>query len=1035
MPESRFHIPRRPREFLRHDIVTPVPPPVNVYSNPPPGILNGEAAKMFGMNGMNAFNGMPGMGGYGMGGLGMNGAGMNGAGMYGPVMNEPLMPGQNVPGFNGLGMNSPGMFGMEGMNEQLGGQEPFNSISRSLGPRNAYSEPRFHVKKAAIQGIHKKNHVKAKLTHKKKANVAAKKRTKILKHPKFQNSTVVHARNSTTKRKHRTRRSAETEPKKKTTKKTLHPEKVKQQKGNRKNSIVIHRPPIIYHPPPEIYHRPDIVVHRAPIMLHRPSIIYHQPPVVVHRPAIIYHQPSIVFHQPPPVVHQPIMHSHDTYVTRPVVLHSGSSVSHPMNYLGIPNHVYSDYDGDFHGDFHGDYHGGFHGNAFRKHSVPGNVKTVRAEIQGKIFKKSETSHEDNPLRPKRDIYSSYLDNLDYLSQYWKPKAKRNIEDEFDIISSKKASSEALTYKDVEPLLLDKRNKIPRHHSFSDQIRGDKTSRKKRHIDDDDLGDDDDDLHFIRRKKKKDVVVNRPPIIYHPPPEVYHRPDIVVHRPPLVIHRPPIIYHQPPVIVHRPAVVYHQPPIVFHQPPPAVSQPLLFSHDSFTIHPSFYATHHGSVVRDYGHYIGIPNIVSNYGAPLFHSGMGKRSKISKPAKKKSSKKSSSEKPIKKSKLHHKKASTENPHKKNSVLIRRPPIIYHPPPEIYHRPDIVVHRAPIMIHRAPIIYHQPPVVVHRPAIVYHQPSIVFHQPPPAVHQPLITSHDTWVTHSVPVPFSSRVTHQSAFVGIPKHAYMNFHNQWGGDDNGHAYFKSEVPKTDKSAQRDHISKTKKHTVKKSLKHKHVKEEKPKKKNSVMIKRPPIIYHPPPEIFHRPDIVVHRPPIMVHRAPIVYHQPPVIVHRPAIVYHQPNIVFHQPMPMVHQPIMQSHDTWVTRPAVKLYGTTLHNLGAITQYPHGYYHGHNHLHYMAYGKSKVPSKEEKPATRDEIKHDKASEHDGEDVENSGDKDDEDDDDDEIIESGSGSAYGDLDIEVVPEDNIKSKLHKAKPRTESASKKDKISKI
>ena len=166
MPESRFHIPRRPREFVRHDIVTPVPPPVNVYGNPPPGILNGEAANMFGMvgmsgmgrmggmNGMNAFNGMPGMGGLGMVGFGMNG---------------PPLPGMNGLGFNGIGMNTPGMFGMTGMNDQLGDQEQFNGISRSLGSRNVYSEPRFHVKKAAIQGVHKKTHVKPKAASKKES--------------------------------------------------------------------------------------------------------------------------------------------------------------------------------------------------------------------------------------------------------------------------------------------------------------------------------------------------------------------------------------------------------------------------------------------------------------------------------------------------------------------------------------------------------------------------------------------------------------------------------------------------------------------------------------------------------------------------------------------------------------------------------------------------------------------------------------------------------------------------------------------------
>ena len=130
--------------------------------------------------------------------------------------------------------------------------------------------------------------------------------------------------------------------KRKSTKETVfHPQEEKEEKPTRKNEIVVSRPPIIYHPPPEIYHRPDIVVHRAPIVLHRPPIIYHQPPVVVHRPAVVYHQPPVVFHQPPPTVHQPILHSHDSFVVRPAAkfFPQGSTLTHTMNYVGIPNHV------------------------------------------------------------------------------------------------------------------------------------------------------------------------------------------------------------------------------------------------------------------------------------------------------------------------------------------------------------------------------------------------------------------------------------------------------------------------------------------------------------------------------------------------------------------------------------------------------------------------------------------------------------------------------------------------------------------------
>ena len=136
----------------------------------------------------------------------------------------------------------------------------------------------------------------------------------------------------------------------------------------------------------------------------------------------------------------------------------------------------------------------------------------------------------------------------------------------------------------------------------------------------------------------------------------------------------------------------------------------------------------------------------------------------------------------------KDSTEKPGKKNSVIIRRPPIIYHPPPEIYHRPDIVVHRPPIMIHRAPVVYHQPPVVVHRPAIVYHQPSLVFHPPPPMVHQPIIKSHDTWVSRPVLRLQGSHMFHHATYVGVP-HGLHYSHDFDGHAYGTHAWTKSKV------------------------------------------------------------------------------------------------------------------------------------------------------------------------------------------------------------------------------------------------------
>ena len=111
------------------------------------------------------------------------------------------------------------------------------------------------------------------------------------------------------------------------------------------------------------------------------------------------------------------------------------------------------------------------------------------------------------------------------------------------------------------------------------------------------------------------------------------------------------------------------------------------------------------------------------------------------------------------------------KKNDIVVKRPPVIYHPPPEIYHRPPIIVHRPPLVIRRPPIIYHQPPVIVHRPAVVYHQPPLVFHQPPPAVSQPILKSHDTFMMHPAAhlTHMGSMVTNAGTYVGVPEHRFM--------------------------------------------------------------------------------------------------------------------------------------------------------------------------------------------------------------------------------------------------------------------------
>ena len=965
----------------RQNIITPMPAPINVEGNPPPGLLEGMNRPNFAMNGNESPNNVNGMNEINNAFNGMNG------------MDE-------INSMGAIGLNPLGQMGTNGGLQEGALEEMANAeqagFSRALGTRYRPSEtPRRAFKKTAIlSGMKSKNMTKTEHSHEqtfesKTENLNENpKKSKVIKHGKKGGVNLkkwgktlkryhgINAVSSKSPEKREFRRSTKSlladreslKAKGKTDHKhaasSLHAQHAKDEKGKRKNEIVMHRPPIIYHPPPEIYHRPDIVVHRAPIMLHRPPIIYHQPPVVVHRPAIIYHQPPIVFHQPPPMVHQPILHSHDTWVTKPVVFHTASTISHEKTYYGMPNHVFSGAYGD-------DCHGGH--CSFRKGHVPHGNRTQAKGL----------NHSDN--HRKKTKRNSLGDYMGYFTSLWKrsPLNKRDSEGGYDFISSSDGARQKLSYTDMNKGAISRRDTRSQYSTSLNTIWKQKVKRNS-----------DDSKNGTENKKKKDVVVNRPPIIYHPPPEIYHRPDIVVHRPPLVIHRPPIIYHQPPVIVHRPAVVYHQPPIVFHQPPPAVSQPLLYSHDSFTVHPTFFATHHGSVVRDFGHYVGVPNVITNYGNPLFGRGpIGKRSEIEKKPSdgntKTSKSTSSAELPSKKDKA--KNESSEKAGKKNTVLVHRPPIIYHPPPEIYHRPIIVVHRPPIMIHRAPIFYHQPPVVVHRPAIVYHQPPLIFHQPPPMVHQPVLKSHDTWISKPVVIPFSSRVMHHHTYVGVPD-AYTVHHFE-----GSHGFYKSRILKhthhedehafeRNKIASDNNSTKTDKDSFQKSktmtqeskqnstlnLKTTQTTNQKGKKKNAVIVRRPPVIYHPPPEIYHRPDIVVHRAPIIVHRAPIVYHQPPVIVHRPAIVYHQPSLIFHQPPPVVHQPIFRSHDTYVHSPVVRLFGSRLHHVGHIYHIPHAYYHGHGGaLHYMAYGKSKVPKqknyKEEEGETRNNVKSKKVT--------------------------------------------------------------------
>ena len=466
-----------------------------------------------------------------------------------------------------------------------------------------------------------------------------------------------------------------------------------------------------------------------------------------------------------------------------------------------------------------------------------------------------------------------------------------------------------------------------------------------------------------KKKKKDVVVNRPPIIYHPPPEVYHRPEIVVHRAPVLIHRPPIVYHQPAVIVHRPPVVYHQSPVVFHQPAPTVNQPVLYSHDNFVVHPTMFASHAGTMVESAGHFLGLPSgPITNFPGPFpgfgglqglgmapYATPFGRKRRSAKgnsgeekesfqkrednfrsEKEKESSEKESSDKDS-----HFKKAD-----RKNAIVVHRPPVIYHPPPEIYHRPRVVVHRPDVLIHRPPIVVHQSPVVLHRPPVVYHQTPLIFHQPPPMINQPVYHSHDAYMPHPVFTHYDSQVHHMGSYQGIPPYGYgyhgfgggylgfgggfpgmhggfSGYPSLHGGIGGFHAGFggfhgpfapgfgrsKIEKPKHKKEIKTEkHGKKVKKHKKEKTHKKSTTKSERAKRKHSVMVHRPPVIFHPAPEVYHRPAFVIHQPDIVIHRPPTVYHQSPVVVHHPPIAYHQPPVVVHQPPPVMVQPTYHHH-------------------------------------------------------------------------------------------------------------------------------------
>ena len=453
------------------------------------------------------------------------------------------------------------------------------------------------------------------------------------------------------------KRSTEQVTQKSTKNSKLEPEQEKHQKGGKKNTVIVNRPPILYHPPPEIYHRPPIILHRPPILIQRPAIVYHQPPVVVHRPAVLYRQPPLVFHQPPPVVSQPMMHSEDSYSTHSELTPAGSRVVSAGSLLSVPHTMrwqpdeqtqmvdhqdnlgmLSDHNDDHHGGrmmMLGQGEGQELGQGEGQEAAQQDYQTAEGEQKSGIPKtekkspitgskkailphanksshgktKREEPAMDNPTNSTANSTTDNPTNSTINRATDNPtNSTANSTTDNPTNSTINSATNNPTNSTINRATDNPANSTANStNSIANLVAGNNNTKRSETATHEKMG------------SKKDVVVNRPPIIYHPPPEIYHRPDIVIHRPPIVIHRPPIIYHQPPVIVHRPAVVYHQPPIIFHQPPPAVQQPLLYSHDTFVVHPSFVAQHLGSILRTAHHYVGPPRLLTHLGQPLFKEG--------------------------------------------------------------------------------------------------------------------------------------------------------------------------------------------------------------------------------------------------------------------------------------------------------------------------------------------------------------------------------------------------------------------------------
>ena len=735
-------------------------------------------------------------------------------------------------------------------------------------------------------------------------------------------------------------------PNKKQAVKTPKPENEKQSKGSKKNTVIVNRPPVIYHPPPEIYHRPAIVLHRPPILIQRPSIVYHQPPVVVHRPAVVYKQPPLVFHQPPPVVNQPLLQSHDTWMPVASLSHLSSNIEKAGVWTGIPNAIGWDKSSETIAS--GVRFGKGEVDDLNKGDVliqPIQTGTADSSLTSGVISTDGSSPTDPGKQSIGVVAPSSTDTLgtqpvalNQLENTENDESGGNAiteesEPQPQVSSQEKISAIGKTARKSQ--IHDKKVKKSKKSRKKQEQRVKKHSKIRRSVES--VGNDkqinvtkkdvvanETDSGKEKKGTKKDVVVNRPPIIYHPPPEIYHRPDIVIHRPPIVIHRPPIIYHQPPVIVHRPAVVYHQPPIIFHQPPPAVQQPLLYSHDTFVVHPSFVAQHLGSILRTAHHYIGPPRLLTHMGEPLFqglagqleaesndlHNSLGS---ISGGATGVSDQTQNEIAPFENSQQAQLTQSQEETSQFDTGNIQ---------------PNIGGSMGGSMVSGI------------GGSLGGNMGGSVL---PTATNNILENSQES---DQVPSQLASVMETQS--------------NEVSNSPSQEIFKRSLIGKYKKKfRKRNDTSKKKHHRPKDEGKKQQLGSKRqffnsggdcrencdtdtneipggggfemhglPTGVKEVVLHRPGVIYHPPPEIVHRPNIIIHRAPLLIHRPPIVVHQPPVIVHRPSVYYKQPDVVFHTQPPIIHQNFLRSHDFFHVQPQITRVGSHVTNSQTLVGLP-----------------------------------------------------------------------------------------------------------